>query len=112
MNDGDPNIWREVFSPLGQVIAFFGGLGGLVNAVVTRKTWRETLRVILVGSAVAFALGTVSPHILRRFVPELTHIGGPTLGLLTSSAFVIGIVAVGLVEWFMSRAKTGGADAK
>lgn len=25
MTDNDPNIWREVFGPLGQVIAFFGG---------------------------------------------------------------------------------------
>ncbi len=44
MTDNDPNIWREVFGPLGQVIAFFGGLGGLVNALVTRKPLRETPR--------------------------------------------------------------------
>lgn len=109
MSDPNPNIWHEVFSPLGQVIAFFGGLGGLVNAVVTRKRWLDTLRVVLVGTAVAFALGTTSPHILRKFIPELSDINGAALGLLTSSAFIIGIVAVGLVERFLARsAKEGG----
>ena len=109
MNDKDPNLWREVFSPLGQVVAFFGGLGGLVNAVVTRKPWQETCRVVLVGTAVAFALGSTSPHILRKFVPELSEISGAALGLITSSAFIIGIIAVGLVERFLTRAKQGGA---
>lgn len=104
MNDTDPNVWREVFSPLGQVIAFFGGLGGLVNALVTKKPWRETLRITLVGVAVAFALGTISPHILRRIIPELSEVGGVTLGVLTGCAFIVGLIAVALVERIIGRA--------
>lgn len=104
MAPDDPNIWGEVFGPLGQVIAFFGGLGGLVNALVTRKPWRETLRVVIVGVAVAFGLGTVSPYILAKVVPELSEVGGAALGILTASAFVVGLVAVAIVERVMGRA--------
>lgn len=107
MTDNDPNIWREVFGPLGQVIAFFGGLGGLVNALVTRKPLRETFRVVIVGVAVAFGLGTISPHILAKVVPELSEVSGAALGILTASAFVVGLVAVALVERLMGRANGG-----
>lgn len=34
MTDNDPNIWREVFGPLGQVIAFFGGVDLDTGAVI------------------------------------------------------------------------------
>ncbi|WP_347311351.1 hypothetical protein [Defluviimonas sp. SAOS-178_SWC] len=104
MPPDNPNVWGEVFSPLGQAIAFFGGLGGLVNALVTRKPWKETVRVVTVGVAVAFGLGTISPHILSKVLPELAEVGGAALGVLTASAFVVGLIAVALVERVMGRA--------
>lgn len=106
MDSKDPSVWREVFSPLGQAIAFFGGLGALVNAVVTKRSWLDTIRIVLVGAAVAFGLGTVSPHILRRVMPELSEVNGAGLGLLTASAFIVGLVAIALVERMLRRVES------
>lgn len=103
MSNEDPNIWREVFGPLAQVIAFFGGLGALVTALVTKKSWLETLRIVAVGVIVAFGLGTTSPFILAKVMPELAAVGGAVLGVFTTSGFIVGLVAVALVERFLSR---------
>lgn len=99
----DPNIWREVFSPLSQALAFFGGLGGLVKAMVQRLDWRETLRVVIVGSGTAFGMGALSPIALRHIIGEIPDDLAGTLGVLCASAFMVGVVAVALVERFISR---------
>ena len=56
MNDKDPNLFLEVFNQRAAVLTFMGMLGGSVRAVVLKTTWREGLRVVFVGGAVAFGL--------------------------------------------------------
>ena len=105
MDQNDPNLLREVFSPLAATIAFFGALGGLVRALVLRVSWRETIRVILVGSLTAFGLGTMSPYVLRFLIGDLPDGMGSTLGILCASAFLVGLINAALFERFVHRTK-------
>lgn len=109
----DPNIWEQVFSPLGGALAFFGMLGALVRSLVLREAWRETLRVVAIGAIVAFGLGTISPHVLRWIIGPGFPTGvdvGATLGIFFASAFLIGLIAVGLVERFIETSRGGKSD--
>lgn len=103
MADQDPHSFRELFTPLGAALAFFGGLGGLVRALVIRAPWRETLRVIIIGSATAFGLGALSPQLISTLVGDLPDNVGGALGTLCASAFIVGLLAVALVERFIAR---------
>ena len=59
------NLLFEVFNQRGAVLTFFGMLGGSVRAAVLKTTWREGLRVIFVGGAVAFGVGVLAPVIMK-----------------------------------------------
>jgi hypothetical protein len=109
MADQDPHTFREIFTPLGAALAIFGGLGGLVRALVVRASWREGLRVMIVGAATAFGLGALSPYALTLLLGELpTGVGG-ALGTLCAAAFVVGVVAVALVERFIDKSENPDA---
>ncbi len=110
MDQNDPNLLREVFSPLAAALAFFGGLGGLVRALVLRVSWRETIRVIVVGMITAFGLGTLSPYVLRFLIGDLPEGLGSTLGVLCASAFLVGLISVALVERFITRTQAEDHD--
>lgn len=111
MADQDPSTFKELFTPLGAALAFFGGLGGLVRALVIRAPWRETLRVMIIGSATAFGLGALSPHVLEWFIGEIPGDIGAALGTLCATAFIVGVVAVALVERLISTTE-GDDDAR
>lgn len=100
--------WRDVFSNTAAMLAFFGLLGGTVRAVVLRLNWRETLRVMFVGAAMAFGVGALSPHLLRFVIGDLPKGAESALGTLCAAAFLVGLVAVALVERLI--AKTEGRD--
>ena len=63
MTDNDPNIWREVFGPLGQVIAFFGGLGGMAPSR-RGDIARLGMRSIVGGSLASFMTGCIAGLLL------------------------------------------------
>ena len=102
MSEKDPNLFLEVFNQRAGILTFFGSLGGSVRAVVLKTGWKEGLRVIFVGGAVAFGVGVLGPVILRPWIGELPNEMAGTLGTLTATAFFIGLVAVTLVERFIS----------
>lgn len=112
MNDY-PTVWQQVFSPMGGALAFFGGLGGLVKALAIKTTWRETARVMIIGAATAFGLGTLSPPMLRWMLGATAVIPenlGPALGVLCGSAFIFGLIATAFVERVIAKAE-GKSDA-
>lgn len=109
----DPNVWREVFSPLGQAMAVFGGLGGLVKALVQRLDWRETARVVIVGAGTAFGVGVLSPYILSAVLGiDVPNEVRGLIGILCASAFVVGVVAVALVEYLIQKAAKGSGGGR
>lgn len=103
MSDGrDPNLFFEVFNQRAAILTFFGALGGSVRAAVLKTTWREGLRVVFVGGAVAFGVGVLGPVIMRPWIGDLPDEMAGAMGTLTAASFLIGLVAVTLVERFIS----------
>lgn len=98
----DPNLFIEVFNQKAGILTFFGMLGGSVRAAVLKTTWREGVRVVFVGGAVAFGVGVIGPVILRPWIGDLPNEMMGALGTLTAASFLIGLVAVTLVERFIS----------
>jgi uncharacterized protein len=102
MNDKDPNLFLEVFNQRAGILTFFGMLGGSVRAAVLKTSWREGIRVVFVGGAVAFGVGVLGPVVMRPWIGELPDEMAGALGTLTAAAFLTGLVAVTLVERFIA----------
>lgn len=113
MNDlKDPNLIVEVFNERAAILTFMGMLGGSVRAAVLKTTWREGLRVVFVGGAVAFGVGVLGPVIMKPWVGELPNEMAGALGTLTAASFLIGLVSVTLVERFISGPQKGQNNDK
>lgn len=102
MPENDPNLIAEVFNQRAAILTFFGMLGGSVRAAVLKTSWREGLRVIFVGGAVAFGVGVVGPVLMKPWIGDLPDEMAGALGTLTAASFLIGLVAVTLVERFIA----------
>jgi len=105
MSEKDPNLILEVFNQRAGILTFMGMLGGSVRAVVLKTTWREGIRVVFVGGAVAFGIGVIAPVIMEPWIGKLPENMAGALGTLTAASFLIGLVAVTLVERFISGPK-------
>ena len=64
MSEKDLNLITEVFNQRAGILTFFGMLGGSVRAAVLKTGWKEGLRVVFVGGAVAFGVGIPKPNII------------------------------------------------
>lgn len=111
MSDGrDPSLFFEVFNQRAAILTFFGALGGSVRAAVLKTTWREGVRVVFVGGAVAFGVGVLGPVIMKPWIGDLPNEMAGAMGTLTAAAFLVGLVAVTLVERFISGDPTNEED--
>lgn len=90
--------WNSIFNERGLLLAFFGALGGAVRSAALRTTWREGLRVMFIGGATAFGVGVLAPYILRPWLGDLPEGIAGALGTLCAAAFLIGLMAVTLIE--------------
>lgn len=97
----DLDIFSQVFNQRALVLTVFGALGGSVRAAVLKTTWRESLRVVFVGGAVAFGVGVLGPNMMEPIFGELDDAG--SLGALTASAFLLGLISVTIVERIFTR---------
>lgn len=102
MSEKDPSLIFEVFNQRAAILTFFGALGGSVRAAVLKTTWREGLRVVFVGGAVAFGVGVLGPVLMKPWIGDLPDEMAGAMGTLTAASFLIGLVAVTLVERFIS----------
>jgi drug/metabolite transporter (DMT)-like permease len=99
MNDPrDPSLWGHIFNERGALLAIFGALGGAVRAAATKTTWREGVRVVFVGSATAFGVGALGPWVLQPWLGNLPEDVAGALGTLCAAAFIVGLMAVTLIE--------------
>lgn len=106
----DPNLWRGLFTGQATILAFFGALGGSVRAVTLRTTWREGLRVIFIGGATSFGAGALAPNLLKPWFGSLPEGAAGALGTLGASAFLLGLIAVTLIERVIDKRKEESND--
>ena len=90
--------WHHIFNERSALLAFFGALGGAVRSAALKTTWREGLRVIFIGSATAFGVGVLAPYLLRPWIGDLPEGMAGALGTLCAAAFLIGLMAVTMIE--------------
>jgi hypothetical protein len=90
--------WHNIFNERGLLLAFFGALGGAVRSAALKTTWREGLRVMFIGSSTAFGVGALAPHLLRPWIGDLPEGMAGALGTLCAAAFLVGLMAVTLIE--------------
>lgn len=110
MADQDPNLIVEVFNQRAGILTFFGMLGGSVRAAVLKTSWKEGLRVIFVGGAVSFGVGVLAPVVMKPWIGDLPDDMAGALGTLTAASFLTGLVAVTLVERFLSGPTKGSEN--
>ena len=105
----DPNLFAEVFNQRAAITTIMGTLGGTTRALFLKTDWRETIRVVVIGGLVAFGVGVLAPTLLPEWikVPEDSGLG---TGILTSSSYLIGILAVTIMEKFTSEVKASDVD--
>lgn len=95
----DPNsVLHEIFNERGALLTFFGALGGAVRSAALKTTWREGIRVIFIGSATSFGVGVLAPYLLRPWIGDLPEGIAGALGTLCAAAFLVGLIAVTLIE--------------
>lgn len=102
MDAKDPNLLQQVFDDRGALLVFFGALGGLVRSAAIKTTWREGLRVTFIGAACSFGVGVLAPTLLKPWIGTLPEGIEGTLGGICAAAFLIGLVAVTMIERFIA----------
>jgi hypothetical protein len=102
--------WHSIFNERGVILAFFGALGGAVRSAALKTSWREGLRVMFIGSSTAFGVGVLAPHLLRPWIGDLPDGMAGALGTLCAAAFLIGLMAVTLIER-MAAGKSIGPES-
>lgn len=90
--------WHSIFNERGALLAFFGALGGAVRSAALKTTWREGLRVMFIGSATAFGVGVLAPFLLKPWIGDLPPEMSGALGTLCAASFLIGLMAVTIIE--------------
>ena len=105
------SVISQIFNDKGLLLAIFGALGGAVRSAVLKTTWREGLRVIFIGSATAFGVGVLAPHLLKPWLGDLPAEMTGALGTICAVSFLIGLVSVTMIERFIDgKTFSGGED--
>jgi len=103
MTPENPDPWYEIFNQRTALLAFFGALGGAVRSAALKTTWRESLRVVFIGSATSFGVGTLAPFLMKPWIGDLPEGMQTALGTLCAAAFLTGLVAVTLIERMIDK---------
>lgn len=97
------NLFSEIFNERGALLAIFGAMGGAVRSAALKTTWIEGVRVTFIGSVTAFGVGALAPLMLKPWIGELPEGVATALGTLCSAAFLIGLLAVTLIERYLAQ---------
>jgi hypothetical protein len=99
------NGFSDIFNEQGAVLAALGAMGGVVRALTLKTTWREGLRVIVVGTIMAFGVGMLGPFLLRPWIGELPDGLTSAFGIVAASAFIIGLMGITIIENWLVRSQ-------
>ncbi len=99
----DPSLIAQIFNERGALLTFFGALGGAVRSAALKTTWKEGLRVVFIGAAFAFGVGVLAPFLARPWIGDLPEGMAGAIGTLCAASFIIGLVAVTLIERMLDK---------
>lgn len=99
------NLFSEIFNERGALLAIFGAMGGAVRSAALKTTWREGVRVIFIGSATSFGVGVLAPYLLKPWIGDLPDGMAGALGTLCAAAFLVGLLAVTIIERFLDQSE-------
>ncbi|WP_051357901.1 hypothetical protein [Leisingera caerulea] len=102
------NLFSEVFNERGALLAIFGAMGGAVRSAALKTTWREGVRVVFIGSASSFGVGALAPYLLKPWIGDLPDGMAGALGTLCAAAFLVGLLAVTIIERFLDQSGEAG----
>ena len=102
--------FSDIFNEQGAVLAVLGAMGGMVRALALRTTWREGLRVTIVGGFLAFGVGMLAPLLLRPWIGEIPDGLSSTFGVVSASAFIVGLLGITLIEAWIGRRQWPGTE--
>ncbi|WP_166415704.1 hypothetical protein [Cochlodiniinecator piscidefendens] len=112
MFNGDFGVLGQMFNDRTALLAFFGALGGAVRSATLKTTWKEGLRVMFIGAATSFGVGSLAPFLLRPWLGEMPEDLQGALGTLCAAAFLVGLMAVTIIERFIDgKNAQGESDA-
>lgn len=109
-NPDDPHflliIWRDLLASAVVILMFWGALGGVTNALVTRVTVREAVRLILLGGVIAGGMGTLAMAFIAAWfsLPNETLFAGGAAG---SASYLVGVFGSAIIEVMLGRIKKG-----
>lgn len=104
------DIWGQIAhqlsnSALASALGW-GAVGGAANALVTRVTWREAARLVIIGGLLGAGTGGVASAVMVArwdLPPEMIPLGTG----VGSASFVVGIFGVAVVEVLLARIRAG-----
>ena len=80
----------------------------MVRALAIKTSWREGVRVVVIGGATSFGFGDHIPTIMKPWIGELPG------GAYGTGAFLVGLLASALVERLIAKIDppAGGDDER
>jgi uncharacterized protein len=107
-----PRLFWEIFNERGALLAFFGALGGAVRSATLKTGWKEACRVVFIGSGTSFGVGVLAPLLLRPWIGDLPAEMTGALGTLCAASFLVGLIAVTLIERLIDKKSGESGDGK
>lgn len=108
--ENEPNLYAEVFNQRAAITTIMGTLGGATRALFLKTKWQETIRVVVLGGLVAFGVGVLAPTLLPDWIKGVPEEASLSIGILASSSYLIGIIAITILEKFTSEVKVRDVD--
>jgi len=104
-------VLKELAASTAVILAAWGALGGVTNALTTRMRLRDALRHILLGGLIAAGMGSLSMALVTRWLglpPEAIPAGGAA----GSAAYLVGVFGPAFIELVLARLRgaKGGAN--
>lgn len=97
-------LLAEVFNARGALLAFFGALGGGVRWAVDGGKWRSGLRRVFIGASTAFGVGLMAPFQFQPWIGDVPADARASIGTLCATAFIVGFLALAVLERIMNSA--------